>query len=567
MLNLQERFQIFKRQPEIIKLICLYRYISLICTSLFYFLGVVNHPIGIKLFIIICITSSCIILSNLYLKNMGKTAHILLLISIETFGNILLLIPSGGIKSPYVWYCLNTILIASVELKKRYGLANLLIYLLVANWISQIVLNQPSHSFADSLNKESNLTLSLILVATAMQLLAKYISDIEKERRKLSEVVGQLNAANQRIRKSMGYTMELYQAINLLSIQNNRNQVLELINHYTKKFTMAKTALFYSVANGQNHIIIDTDNSCELQEEGLKAQLDRLLYKNIDSDMPIDLDIDGNQFMLVFVKSNYITYGILGIEIVQHENANDYLENVEQLKILSGLSSIALQKIELEHVNGRLLVAEEQNRIASEIHDSVLQRLFSISCGIFTLARQQEGPGGKKLNDDLRFIRNAIKRIMKDLRTTIYGLSWQKEGSDNFLPDLLGRITEIRHMNGNEINFIANGDTSKLSIFEKKALYRIICEGIGNAIHHGKASKIDISLDVGSTETILKICDDGVGFNVENSGTNVHKGLGINNIHQLTYSLDGSIQFDSKPGKGTEIEISFPNNNYKEHII
>jgi two-component system, NarL family, sensor histidine kinase LiaS len=558
----------FKRQSEIIKLMYLYRYISLICTSAFYFIGVTSHPIGRKLFIIICITLSSVILSNLYIKNIGDTAHILLLISIETLGNILLLIPSGGIKSPYVWYCLNTILIASVELKKRYCWANLFIYLLVANWISQIVLTKKPYSFIEALNNESNLTLSFILVTTAMQLLAKYAGDIEKESRKLSAVVGQLNTANQRIRKSMVYIMELYQAINLLSIQNNTNQVLELINHYAKKSTMAKTVLFYSITNDQKQLIIDTDGSCEIEREELKAKLDELPGRGIDADMPINMKFYGKEFLLVFVKSSYIIYGILGIEIMQQEDVDEYMSIVEQLKILSGLSSIVLQKIELENVNARLLIAEEQNRIASEIHDSVLQRLFSISCGIFTLARQQEGLGRVQMNDDLQLIRNSIRNIMKDLRTTIYGLSWQKEGTDNFLPDLRSRINEIRSMNGNEINFIVNGDPSQLSVFKKKSLYRIICEGIGNAIHHGKASKIDVTLEVWPTETILKIYDNGVGFNVENARTNGRKGLGINNIHQLTYSLDGSIRIDSEPGKGTEIEIGFPNNqNYKEQII
>jgi len=132
----QKNLELFRKQPEIIKLIYLYRFISLLCTSFFYITGVTTHSVERKFFIIICITMSSIILSNLYLKNKGLQKHIILLVFIETVGNIIILIPSGGIRSPYVWNCLNTILIASVELKRYYCWVNLGIYLLVVNFLS-----------------------------------------------------------------------------------------------------------------------------------------------------------------------------------------------------------------------------------------------------------------------------------------------------------------------------------------------------------------------------------------------------------------------------------------------
>ncbi len=567
MLSAQKSLEMFRKQPELIKLIYLYRYISLLCTSFFYIIGVANHSADRKLFIILCITMSSIILSNLYMKNKGMTTHIMLLVSIETLGNILILIPSGGIKSPYVWYCLNTLLIASVELKRYYCWLNLGIYLLVVNLLTQVIQSRTANSYTETFNIESNLALSLILIILAMQLLTRYAKGIENESKKLTAANAQLNLANRKIKRSMTYVIELYQAINLLSVQNNKTQVHDLITYYAKKITQSNTVLFYSITGNQNEIIIKTDGDSEILKEQLMIKLSEVLDQCLEYEVPIELDIDEKKYLLVFVKSSYLVYGILGIELMQYIDADEHKENIEQLKVLSGLSSIVLEKIELERVNGRLLVAEEQNRIACEIHDSILQRLFNISCRIFTLSRQQKELKAEEVSDNLLLIKNSIKNIMKDLRTVIYGLSWQKEGSDHFLTDIQSRINEISSLNGNDIQFNAVGDASNLPVSKKKALYRIICEGIGNAIRHGKASQIKVYLEVNPARTILNITDNGSGFDVKIAQAKERNGMGIRNIHQLTYSLGGDICFHSEIGKGTEIEIIIPNQIHEEKIV
>ena len=97
-----------------------------------------------------------------------------------------------------------------------------------------------------------------------------------------------------------------------------------------------------------------------------------------------------------------------------------------------------------------------------------------------------------------------------------------------------------------------------LSLNQKKTIYRIISEAAGNSIKHGKATQIDIWLDIGSFETSLSITDNGSGFDMNILDQESKMGLGIRNIHFLTHSLDGSIQLISKTGKGTSINIRFP---------
>ena len=80
-------------------------------------------------------------------------------------------------------------------------------------------------------------------------------------------------------------------------------------------------------------------------------------------------------------------YGILCIEKSDSEDFNN-LDNREQMRVFTELCASVLEKFDLEVVKNRLIISDEQNRIANEIHDGVLQQLFSISCGMFSLSKR-----------------------------------------------------------------------------------------------------------------------------------------------------------------------------------
>ena len=120
-------------------------------------------------------------------------------------------------------------------------------------------------------------------------------------------------------------------------------------------------------------------------------------------------------------------------------------------------------------------------------------------------------------------------------------------------------IHEIEILNNVEIDFHVEGNHESLSISCKKALYRIICEGIGNAVRHGQAKYIKISLIVDSSIITLEIVDKGKGFELTALEKQKKVGIGIKNIYQLTHSLNGVVNFQSTIGAGTRIDITIPN--------
>ena len=546
------------KQSEIVKTIILYRYASLISISLFYILGDKEHTIERRIFIVACISISSIIVSYLYMKNENSASNTKLIIFVETIGNSFILIPSGGLNSPYVWYSLNTILEASMKLNKKYCWINLFIYIFSSTYIYSII-SGDKYSIINSITKDSNFILSLILITGAIQLLSKYVKKVEERSVKLEATNIELITANEKIKDTMGYIMELYQSVYLLNTQKSRNDLIELIIEYAKKIIKTGTIKFINIKGGK---ILEECESNTLDKSVELNIINEILrtWNNVSyTETPIEIMIKKRMFIAAPVKYNYKIFGILVIELTHHKFEDSYSEIKDQLKFLADLSGIALKKFDLERVHERLLINEEQNRIANEIHDDILQRLFSTSCGIFETIKKLGKLNTKEIETELNTIRSAINNSMKDLRTIIYSLNDNEHGTDTFISDIKKRINEIKLLNNINIGFVLHGDEKFISVIHKRALYRMICEGIGNAVRHGKAEVIEVVLSIEKEKVCLDIIDNGIGFNlklIKNSGKT---GLGVNNIHQLANSLNGKVSIDSQIGMGTRIKVIIPN--------
>jgi len=156
--------------PEDMKIIYIYRYVSLLITSIFYVFGNETSKFSMKIFMILCLTASSIIFNYIY----GITEHPkmrILYIIIEVIGSILILIPTGGVNSPYIWYSLNSILITVYFYNIYISFLVLLGYQVISFSLSQIVFNNSNGDIFQLLINNSNLLLSFILITIAAQLL------------------------------------------------------------------------------------------------------------------------------------------------------------------------------------------------------------------------------------------------------------------------------------------------------------------------------------------------------------------------------------------------------------
>jgi two-component system NarL family sensor kinase len=204
-----------------------------------------------------------------------------------------------------------------------------------------------------------------------------------------------------------------------------------------------------------------------------------------------------------------------------------------------------------------IIEAEEKERIriAKDLHDGIGQQLSAVKINLsaYDSSLQDENTEQK---EKLKNLMDMVDDSVKELRSI----------SHNMIPNVLiryGLTTAVKEF----INKISSTDTFKIDLqivgindrLESKVetvLYRVLQECISNIIKHAKASEVSIQLIRHDSSLNLLLEDNGVGFDA--SMVNDFEGIGLKNIISRVNYLNGTIDFDSTPGKGTTVIIDIP---------
>lgn len=345
--------------------------------------------------------------------------------------------------------------------------------------------------------------------------------------------------------------MSMYQAVEILTSRDDELS-FQTFADYTLKLTKAKSAFFYNLSHEAAETMAISGAMDNTVKEDLVGSIKANLTECFHSPQ-LTLRIANHSYVIIPVQTSSKYYGLLGAEVQA-----DFLDkdDLNILNFISDLSAVVLERFELDIVSERLTKVEEQNRIANEMHDSVTQRLFSISCATHLMANNFRKLSEEQIEEKLLDLQESSKAAMKELRSTIYELSTKKNGNNTFVEDIKKYLENISKLNNVHIDFQFSGDEDLLDIQKKNGLYRIICESTGNAIRHGKSSSISINFDIEDNETNLIISDNGMGFDTE---AQKNTGLGLRNMSRLIKSYNGTMNISSKINEGTVISIRVPN--------
>ena len=194
---------------------------------------------------------------------------------------------------------------------------------------------------------------------------------------------------------------------------------------------------------------------------------------------------------------------------------------------------------------------KERQRIAEELHDGVLGKLFGTRMSLGFLNLTGDAPSLEKFNNGV----DEIQKIEKEIRAISHALKNELLTSQsNFLlvikdllasQDAIGGFKTVLNCD-KLINWPSINENLKIN------LYRIIQESLQNINKHAKASKVIIDFKLKDKLLVLKIQDDGVGFNVNKTKS----GIGLKNIRSRVEKLNGSLSINSTINKGTTLLIS-----------
>ena len=228
------------------------------------------------------------------------------------------------------------------------------------------------------------------------------------------------------------------------------------------------------------------------------------------------------------------------VEAPEFDDADQHL-----IELLAAHAAVAIENARLHEVSHELGVAEERNRLARELHDSLTQTLFSLALTADSVDSAAPAAG-------LDLVRQLARKAMAELRSLIFELRPADLAANGLAATLESQAEVLGRANDVAVTVRAEGDASLAPEVEQE-VYRVVQQALHNAVRHAGADHIDILLD----GRRFVVQDDGVGFDpAEPSLRSRH--LGLISMEERAAALGGTLRIDSVPERGTTVTLELP---------
>lgn len=210
---------------------------------------------------------------------------------------------------------------------------------------------------------------------------------------------------------------------------------------------------------------------------------------------------------------------------------------------------------------------DEQKRIAREVHDELGQQITGLKMDIAWIWKKLANVKGAEIVEEriketsslLDSTVKTIRKIASELRPSVLddlgviaALEWQAK--------------EFERRSGIPVEFNTSVTQLELEPHIATGIFRLFQEALTNVARHSQATQVNTRLELKTGLATLTITDNGIGFDVNESGG--RKTLGLLGMKERALMMSGRLQIKSKPGKGTSVIITIPiRENIKETVM
>ncbi len=244
---------------------------------------------------------------------------------------------------------------------------------------------------------------------------------------------------------------------------------------------------------------------------------------------------------------------VVGVMTLSSKTDRTYsIRELDLLTTIGMWAGTAIQNAQLQQQTKHIAVLEERERIGMDLHDGVIQSLYSLGLTLdYVKAILEED--SKESMEKLNFATDSINSTIVDIRTYISDLRpRQMQENLSFKENLEVLLQEFR--NNSQISADIQDDIEgqlELNYHNTLTLFRIVQESLSNTARHSKAQNTKLRLWEEESQIYLEIIDNGEGFNIDKTEANL--GHGLANMQRRTRKAGGGIQIDSSPGNGTKV--------------
>jgi signal transduction histidine kinase/ligand-binding sensor protein len=246
---------------------------------------------------------------------------------------------------------------------------------------------------------------------------------------------------------------------------------------------------------------------------------------------------------------------VIGILNILNKPSEITQEDMRIIDLFADQAAIIIEYVRLQNQAEQLLVLEERQRLARELHDSVTQALYSVTLYADAARMAFSAKKWETLESNLQEVRNMAREAMYDMRLLVFELHPFMLETEGLASALRARLAAVEGRAGLKTEVLVEGER-RLPIAIEEELYRIAQEGLNNVVKHAKAREVQINIQFDENLVSLEMIDDGQGFEKETASQS--GGFGLQGIRERTQQLGGSLEIESAPTKGTRLKVRIP---------
>jgi signal transduction histidine kinase len=213
----------------------------------------------------------------------------------------------------------------------------------------------------------------------------------------------------------------------------------------------------------------------------------------------------------------------------------------------------AIENVRLYQQAQAIAVEQERHRLARELHDSVIQTLYStvlLASGWHLMAEQGRfNPASTAAH--FQQVAEQSEQALKEMRLLLFHLRPPVLEQVGLVNALQQRLDTVERRVSIETSLLTTGDWPTLPPRLEEQLYNIAQEALNNALQHARAKSIMVRLDQRERQVELTVEDNGAGFDLDASSG----GMGLRNMQERAKEIGAEFLLNTAPHKGTKIQV------------
>jgi signal transduction histidine kinase len=218
------------------------------------------------------------------------------------------------------------------------------------------------------------------------------------------------------------------------------------------------------------------------------------------------------------------------------------------VETLAGYAALTIAGVQLSEKQSRLSTLEERERIAMELHDSIIQLLYAVGMELQLLKTDLERP--ETLVGPIKH----LDEVIGEIRRYILNLKSAESRRFTILQGLRNTLDRLHAPSNLKIGLDAPDEYPPFDTPTFDTICQICTEVASNTIRHANATELGVRAYRSNGDFVLDMADNGTGFDLQD----VSPGLGLMNIRRRAQLHSGMVELYSNRDSGTRVRVTLP---------